>query len=93
MNIKKQIPDLLTRIAFYMDIYRVVPRIITLTYFALVIYMAFWFMGLVAPTAAQATFVSIITAMFSSVSAFYFNSGFNWKEFMKEQKNDSTKTD
>lgn len=93
MNIKKLIPDLTVRTAFYLDIYRVIPRLITLAYFGMVLYMGMWFMGLAEPTAAQAAFVSTIVAMFSGVAGFYFNSGFNWKEYLKEFKDDQTKTD
>ena len=72
--------ETLLNIAEILDAYRVVPRILVLTYSLMLWNITQWFQGLSDPTNPQATFVSVVYGASAGMFAFYANSGRNWKE-------------
>ena len=57
------------------DKWRIVPRIMVLMYGYIFYEVSQWFMGLVAPTMPQATFVSVIVGAAAAFFGLYVNSG------------------
>lgn len=55
--------------------WRVVPRVLVAAYGAFAFYVGDWFMGLDAPTAAQAAFVSTVWGGAAAWFGLYVNSG------------------
>jgi hypothetical protein len=57
------------------DRWRIFPRLFIITYIILILTGAFWFMGLVAPTATQASFMSVLVGAGAAWFGLYVNSG------------------
>lgn len=55
--------------------FRVVPRLMMVSYMALLLHSYFWFIGLVDPTSQQAAFASAILASGAGWFTIYVNSG------------------
>lgn len=63
------------RIAEALDSFRIFPRLFIVTYIVLILTGAFWFMGLIAPTATQAGFMSVLVGAGAAWFGLYVNSG------------------
>ena len=57
------------------DSFRIFPRLLIITYIVLILTGAFWFMGLVDPTATQAGFMSVLVGAGAAWFGLYVNSG------------------
>ena len=68
--------DRWVHLAHMIDQYRIFPRIFITAYILLLGYSSFWFMALLAPTAAQTGFVSTIIGAGAAWFGLYVNSGF-----------------
>lgn len=62
-------------IAKTIDAFRIFPRLFIVTYIILILSGAFWFMGLVEPTAVQAGFMSVLVGAGAAWFGLYVNSG------------------
>lgn len=62
-------------IAKVVDAFRIFPRLFIVTYIILILSGAFWFMGLAAPTAVQAGFMSVLVGAGAAWFGLYVNSG------------------
>lgn len=62
-------------IAKIVDAFRIFPRLFIVTYIILILSGAFWFMGLAAPTAVQAGFMSVLVGAGAAWFGLYVHSG------------------
>ena len=70
------------RVAYLLDVFRVVPRL-ALGGFAVILYeVGSWFMGLKDPTVAQGAFVSVVYAAAPIMVNFYMQQGIDWEARM-----------
>lgn len=60
------------------DAYRVVPRLILVSYGWLIFYVITWFMGLPDPTTQQAALVTTVTALAAPIIGLYTSTGRKW---------------
>jgi hypothetical protein len=73
------------RPAYWMDIYRVWPRLI-LTFYALSLWrVTEWFMDLKEPSNAQGAFVSVVYGALPFLCNFYFQNGVDWEARRKSE--------
>ena len=63
------------KLAQVIDQFRIFPRLFIVTYIILILTGAFWFMGLAAPTAVQAGFMSVLVGAGAAWFGLYVNSG------------------
>ena len=66
-------------VAELLDKLRIFPRLFIITYIVLILSATFWFMGLLAPTATQASFMSVLVGAGAAWFGLYVNSGPNVK--------------
>lgn len=69
-----------TEIAKIIDSFRIFPRLFIVTYIILILTGAFWFMGLIDPTATQASFMSVLVGAGAAWFGLYVNSGNSKKD-------------
>ncbi len=67
------------RPAYYLDLYRVMPRMALAGYGYMAWQVALWFMGLKDPTVAQAGFPSVVYGAAPFIMNFYMQNGINWE--------------
>jgi hypothetical protein len=71
--------NLLERPAYYLDLYRVVPRAVLSGYGWMAWRVAEWFLTLPNPTLAQAGFPSVVYGVAPLVLNFYMQNGVDWE--------------
>jgi hypothetical protein len=84
------IKDSVERWAYYLDVFRVMPRLALIAYGYSFHQTASWFMDLKDPTAAQGAFISVITGVAPLILNFYMQQGVDWEKriaMKKEQMN------
>lgn len=65
--------------AYYLDLYRVMPRMMLTGYGYMAWLVTMWFIGLKDPTVAQAGFPSVIYGAAPFIMNFYMQNGINWE--------------
>lgn len=70
--------SLIERPAYWIDIYRVIPRLVLIGCGIAAWHVSDWFMALTDPSAAQATFVSVVYGTIPLTLNFYMQNGVNW---------------
>jgi hypothetical protein len=63
-----------------LDAYRIFPRLFFTVYIVLSLWSGVWFMGLAAPTAAQAAFMSTLVGAGAGWFGIYCGTGWKYKE-------------
>lgn len=72
--------DRFERVAYLIDLYRVVPRIVMGAYGVGAWLTAEWFMGLSEPSGAQSAFVSVVAGIAPILFQFYAANGIDWEK-------------
>lgn len=58
-----------------LDKWRVVPRLLVLSYMVFLVWVSAWFMGLADPLPSQSAFVTVLAGMAPAFFGLYVNSG------------------
>lgn len=66
-------------VAYYLDLYRIFPRVLLAGYGYMAYKVAIWFMGLADATPAQAGFPSVVYGAAPFILNFYMQNGIDWE--------------
>lgn len=72
------------RFAYYIDVYRIVPRVLLFGYAALVWKASLWFMALPDPKAEQSAFVTLLAGFLVPLTNWYMQNGTPWSDESKK---------
>jgi hypothetical protein len=82
--------DQVERFAYYLDAYRVVPRILLFGYAALVWKASLWFMALPDPKTEQSAFVTLLAGFLVPLTNWYMQNGVDWSDRMGRNTTSTT---
>jgi hypothetical protein len=68
------------RIAYLLDVYRVMPRMALVGWGFMLYEVGLWFMGLKAPDPAQSAFIVAVYGATPFILNFYMQQGIDWEE-------------
>ena len=78
------------QVAYLIDLYRIVPRMVMLVYGISSWRVAEWFMRIPEPGAAQGAFVSVVAGIAPLLFQFYAANGIDWEK--RRQENSGTRS-
>ena len=82
--------DTIKKIAFALDILRIIPRALMASYVYLMVFTVDWFTKLADPTATQAALITTVIGAGAGFFGLYVNSG---PKLVKEEPKDNTRSE
>lgn len=70
------------RVAYLLDVFRVIPRMALIGYAVILYEIGIWFMALKDPTVAQGAFISVVYGVAPLLLNFYMQQGIDWETRM-----------